>query len=391
MKITIATGPIYPVPAFLGGAVQRRWDGMSREFAKAGHDVTVFAKLADGQAAEEFANGIRYVRWGGYGLSTSIRRDLVRCFWYALRAVPRVPSADVVVTNDFWMPVLLPRLRSGCGKVVAGVARFPKGQFWMYHPVDCVAAVSRAVADEICRQTPSIAAKVAYVPNCIDDAFLRPLHRKTASDVGAGKGTRTILFAGRIHPEKGVGLLVEALRILAARPIPAWRCVIIGPTAESEGGGGEAYAAEVRAALEGLPATMLPPVFATDELASVHDEADVFVYPSLAERGEAFGLAPLEAMARGVVPVVSGLSVFQEYVRPGVNGLVFDHRATGAAARLADAIAGLLTDDAMRGAMSREARATAENFSTAATARKYLELFESVLAKADFPKPLRAN
>jgi glycosyltransferase involved in cell wall biosynthesis len=379
MKITIATGPIFPVPAFLGGAVQRRWDGMSREFARAGHDITVFAKLGPGQSRQEFAHGIHYVRWGGYEISTSIWRDLVRCFWYALRAVPRVPSSDIVVTNDFWTPVLLPRLRPRCGKVVAGVARFPKGQFWMYNRVDSIAAVSRVVADEICRQTPSIASKVTYIPNCIDDAFLPPV--RSASMAGGRQSRRPIrlLFAGRIHPEKGVRLLIEAFKCLATRVLPPWECVIVGPTSAGEGGGGEAFAQMLRANFGLLPIRMLAPTYSTVELASLYDTCDIFVYPSLADRGEAFGLAPLEAMARGLVPILSDLSVFREYLEPGTNGVAFDHRSDRAAENLAEALRELIRDAGRRERMAVAARQTAERFSTAAIAERYLKLFAETL------------
>ena len=75
MKITIATGPIFPVPAVRGGAVQRLWEGLAREFAKRGHEVTIFAREFPGQATEETVDGIRYVRRGGYAglLKTALR------------------------------------------------------------------------------------------------------------------------------------------------------------------------------------------------------------------------------------------------------------------------------------------------------------------------------
>jgi hypothetical protein len=100
MKITIATGPIFPVPAVRGGAVQRLWEGVAREFAKRGHEVTIFAREFPGQATEETVDGIRYVRRGGYEQSTSIKRDLVQCLLYALKTARHVPPGDVVVTGD---------------------------------------------------------------------------------------------------------------------------------------------------------------------------------------------------------------------------------------------------------------------------------------------------
>ena len=372
MKITIATGPIYPVPAVLGGSVQRLWYGLALEFAKRGHEVTIFAKAHEGQPEEETLDGIRFVRWGGYDLSTSIGTDLVRCLIYALRAAPRVPRGDIVVANDFWTPAVLPLLNRAAGPVVACIQRFPKKQFALYGNCRAIVAVSEAVAEGIRQQTPRLSPKVHVVPNNVDDAFIEtPLLDKSSRP----EDPVTILFAGRLHPEKGLGLLIEALRLLPSFTRNAWECEIIGPVAQSEGGGGEDYVARIRGMADGLPVVFTPPVYAARDLAGVYDKADIFVYPSLAERGESFGLAPLEAMARGLAPVVSSLSVFTEYLRDGANGLVFDHRGGSKEENLARALAKLVDSPEVRTEMSKHARATALDFSTSLVADKYLDLF----------------
>ena len=410
MKITIATGPIFPVPAVRGGAVQRLWEGLAREFAKRGHEVTIFAREFPGQASEETVDGIRYVRCGGYEQSTSIKRDLVQCLLYALKTARHVPAGDVVVTNDFWMPAVLPWLNPSVGKVVPCLQRFPKHQGRLYGKCAALVAVSKAVADAVKTQSPSAADKVVVVPNAIDEVFLRDTEgqrdQKTnrledeepesakAKDIrhtAEGRRPVRILYVGRIHPEKGLGLLADALRLLAAgdqepgkirqqgagsRERGAWECVLVGPVEESEGGGGEAFAQELRGQLEGLPVRFEAPVYDPKALARIYDQADLFVYPSISETGESFGIAPLEAMARGVVPVVSDLAVFRDYLQPGINGMVFDHRAADADGKLAEAIAGLSSDPGRRSQIGSQARKTAESFSLQGVASRYLSLFE---------------
>jgi glycosyltransferase involved in cell wall biosynthesis len=233
MKITIATGPIFPVPAVRGGAVQRLWDGLAREFVQRGHEVTIFAREFPGQATEETVDGIRYVRRGGYEQSTSIKRDLVQCLLYALKTARHVPPGDVVVTNDFWMPAILPWFNGKVGGVIASIARFPKRQFFLYKKCAAIAPVSGSVARGIRDQTPCIADKVTVVPNCVDAAFLDPLPSKQP------KAVVRVLFVGRIHPEKGLGLLANALRLLAARDQKtkrrrAWMGVCVGRAGEAE-------------------------------------------------------------------------------------------------------------------------------------------------------------
>jgi glycosyltransferase involved in cell wall biosynthesis len=374
MKITIATGPIFPVPAVRGGAVQRLWDGLAREFAKRGHEVTIFAREFPGQDIEETVDGIRYVRRGGYAQSTSINRDLVQCLLYALKTARHVPPGDVVVTNDFWMPAVLPWLKPSAGKIVVNANRFPKKQYWLYSKCAAFAAVSRAVAAALKAQTPSAASKVAVVPNSIDDAFLKPITPTNAP------GKLRILYVGRIHPEKGVALLEEALRAFSRDTSASWECVLVGPVKEGEGGGGEKFAEELKTQLKGLPVRFEEPIYDPAALAKIYDDADVFVYPSVAETGESFGIAPLEAMARGVVPVVSDLAVFRDYLEPGMNGMVFDHRTPQAAANLAAVLRELIENTDRRERMGAAARQTAEKFSPAAIADKYLQLFEKVIS-----------
>lgn len=379
MRITIATGPIFPVPAVRGGAVQRLWEGLAHEFVQCGHEVTIFAREFPGQAREERINGIRYLRRGGYAQSTSIKRDLVKCLFYAMGAVRHIPPGDVVVTNDFWMPVVLPWMNRGAGRIVVNANRFPKRQYGLYGGASAFAAASATVADAIKMQSPAAGRRTVVVPNGIDGAFLKqPTCRDDRKKVG---GIR-ILFAGRIHPEKGLKLLAEALRLLhgnisAAQP---WECVLMGPVAQSEGGGGEQFAAELRQMLDGLPVRFELPVYDTFLLRSVYDEADVFVYPSVADVGEAMPLAPLEAMGCGAVPVVSGLAVFREYLQPGTNGMVFDHRSRDAAKKLASALQELVEDEDKRRLMGEAGRIMAERFSPAAIAKKYLQLFEKVVS-----------
>ena len=147
----------------------------------------MFARAFPGQPETEARDGIRIVRWGGFDQGTNIRVDLLKGLFYGLGAVGKVPAGDVIVTNDFWLPVLLPRMRPRAGKVVASIARFPKGQFWLYHGVDKILAVSAAVAEGIRKQTPAIADRVDYVPNCVDEAFLRDSGVKGLRGSGTGK------------------------------------------------------------------------------------------------------------------------------------------------------------------------------------------------------------
>jgi glycosyltransferase involved in cell wall biosynthesis len=84
-------------------------------------------------------------------------------------------------------------------------------------------------------------------------------------------------------------------------------------------------------------------------------------------------------MATGLVPVVSDLAVFRDYVEPGVTGFVFDHRGESAATNLAAALRSALADPARLAEVGRAAAAKAGSFSNQNVAKMYLRDFEELL------------
>ena len=373
MKITVATGPMLPVPTLRGGAVPRMWQGLAEQFALAGHEVTIFAREFLGQPEHETIAGVRYLRWGGFDQSLSVRRDLLKDLAYAVRAARRLPPADILITNDFWLPVFAARRRTA-GKVVINANRFPKGQFWLYQKASRIAAASTAVRDAIVTQCPTLAGRTRAFPNPIDTATFRPAPAKQAK-----AGLKVLLYAGRVHPEKGVHLLVEAFRSLRSQR-PGWALRLVGPVATTQGGGGEDYLRRLQSSAAGCPVEFDEPIYDLGQLADAYRAADLFCYPSVAEQGESFGVAPLEAMACGVAPVVSALACFRDFLTPGETGWCFDHRTASPGAALAEQLLAATGNDGLRAATAQRAAQAARRFSLAAVAQDYLKDFDSLLA-----------
>ncbi len=373
MRITIATGPMLPVPTLRGGAVPRMWQGLAEQFALAGHEVTVFAREFSGQPERETIAGVRYLRWGGFDQSLSVRRDLLKDLAYAMRAVRRLPSADILITNDFWLPVFAARRRS-VGRVVVNANRFPKGQFWLYQKTARIAAASTAVRDAVVAQCPALANRTRVFPNPIDTAVFKPGPPRPS-----GSEPKMLLYVGRVHPEKGVHLLVQAFRNLHPQRT-AWSLRLVGPVATAQGGGGGGYLKELHQLATGFPVQFSEPIYDLNRLADAYRAADLFCYPSVAEQGESFGVAPLEAMACGVAPVVSALACFADFLTPGETGWRFDHRASNPANALAGQLLAAIGDDARRTATARRAAQAAVRFSLPAVAEDYLKDFDSLLA-----------
>jgi glycosyltransferase involved in cell wall biosynthesis len=193
----------------------------------------------------------------------------------------------------------------------------------------------------------------------------------------------TIGYVGRLHREKGLDLFVAAVALLARRPeLPIFHVVLCGPSDVARGGSGNDYAASLVAALAKIipPERLLvpAPVFDDQALAPIYREIDIFCYPSLATRGETFGVAVAEAMAAGAVPVVSRLACFSDFVRPGSNGETFDHTSPDAAEGLAATLGVLLNHPSQRAQFARTAQADMRTYNFTEFASRLLEDFSTL-------------
>jgi hypothetical protein len=132
MRITIVTGPWLPVPALQGGSVPRMWHGLAEEFAARGNEVVLLPRTFSGQPARESRNGVRYERRGGFAQGRSVYLNLTKDLIYAADVTRCLPAADILVINDFWLPVLAGWFRHPAGLIVISANRFPKGQYGLY-------------------------------------------------------------------------------------------------------------------------------------------------------------------------------------------------------------------------------------------------------------------
>jgi glycosyltransferase involved in cell wall biosynthesis len=367
MRITIVQGAFFPVPPILGGAIEKTWHVLGREFVRQGHRVTHVSRRHPELPNRETREGVDHVRVPGFSnVGNPVLLKLLD-LRYTLRALRVLPEADLLVTNTFWLPILARDPRRG--RTYVHIARMPKGQIRLYGRAARLQGVSSAVVAAIQAEAPRLARKAAVVP--------LPLPWTAAGALPQPE--RTIAYIGRMHPEKGLSLLLAAVRELGAR-LRGWRIRIIGPHEVQHGGGGEAHLRSLHEAAAGLPVEFTGPVFEPERLREAYAAASIFVYPSLAERGETFGLAALEAMSCGCPAVVSDLACFRDFIRPGENGAAFDHRAPEAARLLARELQRLLHDEPLRQTMAAAALATTRQYEIPAVAQMYLADFASVLA-----------
>ena len=375
MRITIVQGAFLPVPPLLGGAVEKVWFSLGKEFARRGHEVTHVSRAFKNLPAREVIDGVHHRRISGFASPATTARRMLLDFWYALRVRSQLPPADILVTNTFWLPAI--EFRRSRGRAYVHVARFPKGQLKLYRRA-ILQTVSEPIRQAILAEHPRANDRVRVIAYPLSERYLRP---------AVGEASNTLLYTGRVHPEKGVHLLIRAFAQLPPADRARWKLQIVGPSEIAYGGGGDAYLAELRSAAAGVEQNVefVGRVFDENRLIEHYNNASIFVYPSLAERGETFGLSVLEAMAAGCAPLVSDLACFRDFIRPEVNGQIFNHRASDPVGALVAALASMLRDHESTKRIRQAAWFTARDYTLPKIASQFLNDFAQLSGQNPFP------
>ena len=172
--------------------------------------------------------------------------------------------------------------------------------------------------------------------------------------------------------------MFDAASILAGKNESKIKLKIIGATELKDGGGGEDYVRQLINRASNLDVEWMGAIYDPNKLAEEISHGDCFVYPSVAQKGETFGVAPLEAMALGVPVVLSDLKCFSDFAEAGINSLQFTI-GEGAAERLVKAIEWLMSNPAEARCLAKKGAKTATLFSKVEIANKYEKLFKIIL------------
>jgi glycosyltransferase involved in cell wall biosynthesis len=257
--------------------------------------------------------------------------------------------------------------------------------------VDGVICCSNFIRDAARRAFPEFANRMHTVHNGVDTARF-----DGRLDPGP---TQDVYFVGRVSPEKGLHLLIDAFK-LVGRALPNARLFIVGSTDPlpramyatlGEDPVLERYAGAIYHGHELPPYLHMLQVSAGESLdervqflgALSHAEliqrlrsAALVVQPSLC--GEAFGMPAAEALAMGLPVVATRAGGLTEIVEHGVSGLLVER---GSVEDLATAMIELLGDPARRRSMGAAGRQRAiERFAFTNVARQLEDRYAALLA-----------
>ncbi|HOC14501.1 MAG TPA: glycosyltransferase family 4 protein [Propionicimonas sp.] len=198
-------------------------------------------------------------------------------------------------------------------------------------PVDAILCVSSYLAEATAERLPKrLCDRLCVVPNGVD------ANHFAASGRPARGAELRVIFVGRVVPDKGVHVLLEAVRRLGRKDLAV---TIVGRPGFAAEAPLSRYEQELRRTARSVPGRVRFASFVErSALPSVLHKADVAVVPSVWP--EPFGLTVLEAMAAGAATIASRIGGI-----PEAGGDAAILIAPGDSAELATALEIFLEDD----------------------------------------------
>lgn len=298
-------GLVCPYNVALGGGVLEQVKAMQTELERRGHDVAIITP----QPRLPYLDEGRKVIF--LGSATDVKTPLNTTAQFSASVLTdeidnmlEHEQFDIIHFHEPWVPVLSRQIlsRSRSVNVATFHAMLPDTRVAqtvgrvvtpytkpLLRHIDAFVAVSEGAAAYLLGLAD---VPVEIIPNGVE---LRHFQRKAGEKApqNDGKGSKTILYVGRLENRKGVKFLLEAFAQLQARQ-PDVRLVIAGAGPDRE---------KLEHETEELGAQNVEFLGYIDDATKVKlmHEADLFCAPSVF--GESFGVVLLEAMASDLVTV----------------------------------------------------------------------------------------
>ena len=397
-QLSLHTSPVAPLGGRETGGMNVYVLELSRELARAGHQVDIFTRR-DGldPAVEELEPGLRLVRLEAgpatpldksetarlvtkmarevicFAATEGLRYDLVHShYWQGGRAgtlisrmlgMPHVTMFHTLgeVKNRARISEREPTFRIRHERVIARRA-------------DAIVTASHHERGVLSRYYGADEADMHTIPCGIDiDLFYPRGKAASRKALGLDPDHPLLLWVGRLEKLKGVDMLVDAVAELDEC---APKLVIVGGDDRTQS---LRHELEIQVEEAGLTDRVtFAGAVPHDHLPLYYSAADVVVVPSYYE---SFGLVAVEAMACGTPVVASRVGGLVSTVIDGVTGYLIPWRCPGP---FAEKLEVLIHNPELRANFGRAARTSVERFRWARVAAEVYRLYELLVAqKAD--------
>ncbi|MBD2446893.1 glycosyltransferase family 4 protein [Nostoc sp. FACHB-152] len=387
---------------------------LALRLARAGHEVLFYGSKGHYQELEYYEDGITYRRipdswidkildplnlldiWGishpqrPFYASTLFFREFYRQVAKDIQA----QKCDVIHMNIVFQFVPLMRAYNPHAKIVL---HLHSDFLPLFDPViveqhlksvDLVVGCSNYLINQVRKYLPQVKSETLY--NGADTRHFT-ISNNSYKKV-KNKDIKQILFVGRISPEKGVHILIDAFNKVVSR-YPQVQLKLVGSenalipwyTLDREDPQVQKillyYQGNYKSQLEErINPNAASSVFFLGkvphfELLEYYQQAYIFVFPSV--WNEAFGMPIIEAMSMGLPVIATYGGAFPELIEDGKTGLLVER---GDADALAEAMLRLLLDDNLAIAMGEAGRQQAiEKFDWEHQAQKLLHYYHAMM------------
>jgi len=292
---------------------------------------------------------VRYL-WSGSADYTQPLYGILKVFYFLelFLKVDRTSDYTFVMNRPGYVRYLAPFLKKtrlilfmGNKHLVTGDPQTSRRALESAHQVICV---SDYIRQDVLRKFPEFEDKLVRLYNGVDIDRFYPDAARTREK----KDGLTILFVGRLCHDKGVHILIEAMKRVI-REFPDVCLKIVGSSWFGTDEKNDYIRDLEEASREIKDHIVFTGFIPNKDIHAVYREADIFVSPSIIE--EAFGIMNVEAMASGLAVISSNRGGIPEVI--GDAGILVDPEDPE---ELAEKILMLCRDENGRHTFGQEAR-----------------------------------
>jgi glycosyltransferase involved in cell wall biosynthesis len=328
--VLLLSQEVHPIPPLKGAAVEQWIDTVAHGLSDfVPHVVSVpHPDLPDSQVVGR----VHYHRIRIGALYRRLFRKITRLdpYSYVDRIVAYAKTVGAQIIHVHNAPQFVPELLTGLKGARLLLHMHNEKAVQSLPPIDVLCGCSRYISEWF-RGQGIRARRFVELPNGVDIGAFNPSDAAARSAArerfGVPEDRFVVLYVGRISPEKGADLLVEALRRLDSR---RFHLVLAGewPMGDALRSARVGFAESLRARMAGMEVSVLGH-FAPEAMPEIYHLGDLLVIPSRFE--EPFSMVAIEAMASGLPVLALRKGGMKEYMIDGENAFLLPAEADSTA------------------------------------------------------------